>query len=102
MCRGGDCSLTTTVSGPAVLTVLAVTFDSVLGDCLSDDTVQQGEADNGPLAAAANSKLPSLPQHGWQLSIAGPVQATTSAGDRPITHMRANPTSLRLKAITTV
>lgn len=63
-----------------MLTVLAVTCDSVLGDCLSDETAQQGETGNEPLAATANWGLTSLAQHGWQLCIADPVQATAIAG----------------------
>lgn len=100
-CRGGDCNLSASASGLTVLSMPAVTCDSVFGDCLSDETVQQGAVGNDPLSAAANWGPSSLAQHGWQLCIADLAQATASAGDRPITHMRANPTSLRRTDITT-
>lgn len=96
-CREGNSRRDATAIGLAVFNVRLVTRDSVLGDCLSDETVQQGAADDDTPNAGVIWGLFSLAQHGWQLCIAGPAQLSATTGKTPIVKTRSNPTVLNFR-----
>ena len=79
-----------------------VTCDSVLGTCFSDETLQQGGGGVNSFVATVRLGAPSYPQQGWQVCIIGPVQATASAGNIPIVHIRISAAGLEQRNISAI
>ena len=90
------------MNGLAVPNVLFGIRDSVPGDCLSDETVQHGEAVEDSSTANGICDLISLGQHEPQLCIAGSAQANGNDGKTAIAQTKIRPTNLSRWNIGTV